>query len=182
MTRGSMIDLHGAARVPRAVPRVEVAAPAPKGDRLDRMLDQLGQLGVERWTPLVCARSVRDARKLNRDRLERVAAATVKQCGRAWAMEIGEPTGLEGLAGGSDERAGLIARPDGVPLGEVGASIGGEVLVVVGPEGGLTEPELRAAEGAGLIGLRLGPHVLRTETAAVAAAAVVAGASGSAGG
>ena len=176
--RGSSVavEVEGAARAARAEPRVEIAAPAPKGDRLDRMLDQLGQLGVQRWTPLICERSVRDAGKLKRERLERIAAATVKQCGRAWSLEIGEPTGFGQLLGTLGDRAGLVARADGRPLAEAAAPLGRGgrgVLVVIGPEGGLTEPEQRAADDAGLMGLRLGPHVLRTETAATAAAAVV---------
>lgn len=175
------VEVDGWSRVPRVRPRVDVAAPPPKGERLERMLDQLGQLGAASWVPLRCERSVREPARLRFDRLERVTAATMKQCGRAYAMEIGAPIEFGSLVHGlcvvadrgDGARRGVLARADGAFPAGPGRPAGESVVVIVGPEGGLSDRELGLAEEAGVGRLRLGPHVLRTETAAAAAAAVL---------
>ena len=52
-------------------PSIEICCPIPKGDRLDRMIDQLTQLGVDSWTPLITDRSERKAETIRQDRIER---------------------------------------------------------------------------------------------------------------
>jgi 16S rRNA (uracil1498-N3)-methyltransferase len=157
---------------PPTSPRVEVWSAVPKADRAAQMIDQLAQAGAAAWRPLIADRSVTDADH-KADRLHRIAAEASKQCGRAWHMELGAPCTLADAAAWSAAHAGsaFIADATGSSPAIVPAS--GTVVVLVGPEGGFTESELAALKNAGAAPLRLGPHVLRTETAAVAAAVAV---------
>lgn len=158
-----------ATRVERDSPRVEVWSAVPKGDRFEEMIDQLTQVGVAEWSPLIAARSVVDPRQGKLERVARRAVEASKQCGRAWAMELG--------AGGSVEEA-LHAPGASVVLADASGeayrrSGAGSIRVLVGPEGGWEPAEVERARAAGAIVVRFGAHVMRLETAAVVAAAVV---------
>lgn len=147
---------------PPTTPRVEIWCPPPKGDRLEGLIDQLSQLGVAAWRPLATARAERDT--FRRDKLERIAIESAKQCARAWSIEIGEALTLaEALA---DPRA-AIADASGEPVPAAAA----DTALLLGPEGGFTPDELEQARAAGRSVWRLGVHVMRIETAAVAGAA-----------
>lgn len=172
--RGASVALRiDAVRVePPTSPRLEVWSAVPKADRASQMVDQLAQAGAAVWRPLITARSVTDADH-KADRLHRIAVEASKQCGRAWHMEIGPPVTIADAAAwvkANPMPAGamLVADADGVT--PAGAPRAGHLVVLVGPEGGFTREELETLKGAGGSTVRLGPHVLRTETAAVAAA------------
>ena len=136
--------------------RVIVAAAAPKGARLDWMIEKLAELGVSEFVPVRFARSVTEPGEGKRKRLEKIAVAAAKQSG-APVMKISPEQRVDQLPADA-----LLASPgsrDPAPAG------GG--WVVVGPEGGLTAAE----ESRFSRRLSLGPTILRTETAAVVAAA-----------
>ncbi len=152
--------------------RLEVWSAVPKGGRLGEMIDQLSQVGACAWAPLHAQRSVAEPTAPKRARLERIAVESAKQCGRAWLLEFGAGGDLtaalrEGSAIFADAGAGSVdaARPAG--------GNGGLVRILVGPEGGWTEGERRAAREAGAVFASFGPHAMRIETAAVAGAAIV---------
>ncbi len=149
-------------RVERAVPRVEIYSAVPKGDRLSAMIESLSQVGAARWSPLRCERSVADT--IRRDRLDRIARESMKQCGRAWILEFGEEVDLAGVLALGDV---VIADASGAPPSRVESV----VRVVVGPEGGWSDRERGLFSGRPHA--RFGPHVMRIETAAVAAAGVL---------
>ncbi len=153
-----------AERVARTMPRVEVYSAVPKGDRLSAMIESLSQVGAARWSPLRCARSV--AESVRRERLERVARESMKQCGRAWVMEIGEEMNLPGVLG-----------LDGVVIADASGAApprpGNLVRVVVGPEGGWSDQERGLFTGR--VVARFAPHVMRIETAAALAAGMLVG-------
>lgn len=162
-----VVGVEEVEREERLKPRVEVWSAVPKGDRLEEMVDHLVQVGVAEWAPLRAARSVVDPRAGKLERVERRAAEASKQCGRAWAIEMGAGGGMgEALAGGSV----VIADASGGPYRRSGAD---RVRVLVGPEGGWEESELALARAKGAVVAVFGPHVMRLETAAVVAAAVV---------
>lgn len=151
---------------PPSTPRVEVWAPAPKGDRLSAMIEGLAQVGAAAWIPLICQRAVVEPRETKMDRLRRIAEEATKQCGRAWTLEIGEPASL------------ARAFEDGVPVvladahGQGLATIDGPIVrLLIGPEGGLTPEELAEVRSRGGRASCFGPHIMRIETAAVVAAA-----------
>lgn len=152
-------------------PRVEVWCPTPKGDRLERMLDQLSQIGAGAWRQLACARG-EDHMPRRTDRLERVVIESAKQCGRAHLLEIGDAVAFEDALG----HPGVVIA-DASAGGQPGP--GESACVLIGPEGGWTPGELDRARAGGVPMLPLGPHVLRLETAAVVAAAfLLAGSKG----
>ncbi len=158
------------ARHQRAVPRVAICSAVPKGDRVSSMIDQLSQLGVASWRPLNAERSVVEPRGAKLDRLRRVAIEAAKQSGRAWVMQIGESCTLgESLDAGKDT-AVFVCDGAGGPAPSPSP---GAISVIVGPEGGLTEGELSLAAERGARAVRLGPHTMRIETAAVAAGALL---------
>ncbi|MEA2685625.1 MAG: rRNA (uracil1498-N3)-methyltransferase [Actinomycetota bacterium] len=152
--------------VVEAAPSVLVAvAFAPvKGDRPEWAVQKLTELGVDRIVPLVAARSVvrwtgeRAAGPLERWR--RVAREAAMQSRRVWLPVVEEPVGFEEAAGWPGA-ALAVAGGDPPSLARP--------TVLVGPEGGWDPDEL----AAGLPTVGLGPNVLRTETAAVAAATLL---------
>jgi 16S rRNA (uracil1498-N3)-methyltransferase len=158
---------------PRVTPWLTVASAVPKGPRSAEMVNQLAQAGVDRFVPLTTARSVVDPNENQRQRFERAALAAAKQSGRLTRMQIGGARRWEDLP----TDGGLTLMLD--RAGQGGAAVddairGAErVTLMVGPEGGWDEAERAGAEAAGVRRWRLGPSVLRIETAAVAGAAVV---------
>ncbi|MCC6579772.1 MAG: 16S rRNA (uracil(1498)-N(3))-methyltransferase [Phycisphaeraceae bacterium] len=153
-------------------PRITLAAAMPKGSHADEMVDQLSQLGADELTPLITQRSVVDPRDAKLDRLRKRAQEACKQCGRSRLMTINSPMTLD-QALALPASLKLIALPEGVAMrGDelVGAD---DVLTLIGPEGGWTDEERQAAIRAGCRPWRIAPHILRIETAAVAAASLL---------
>ena len=150
--------------------RLEVAAPLPKGDRGDFLIEKLTELGVTDFVPLRTERTVVHPRDSRLDKLRRAVIEASKQCGRNVLMQIGELTGW-------DE----YCRKNGLPPLRLLAHRGGELLIparsasegpdralAVGPEGGFTEDEVATAKSAHWTVVGLGPRILRVETAAIA--------------
>jgi 16S rRNA (uracil1498-N3)-methyltransferase len=154
---------------PPPVPLV-LAVGAGDRDRFGLLAEQAAQLGATRLVPLETVRTLSVATRLrpaHLDRIRRRAREGIKQSGAVWAPTVDEPVPLAGFL--SRPRAGTAwladaegAVPTGLPAAE-------PLTVAVGPEGGFTEEELALLRGAGFSPMRLGPHLLRFETAAVAA-------------
>lgn len=158
--------------VERETPRIEVWSATPKGARVDELVEGLSEVGAALWIPLQTARTVVDPRPAKLDRLRRLATESAKQCGRAWILDVGrERTVSEALAPDAGvcivlaDGAGEAFRPDGAAAAVV--------RLLIGPEGGWTDAEREQARSAGAVVARFGPHAMRIETAAVAAAAIV---------
>lgn len=163
-----------------SLPFLEVAVAMPRGAHAEGMIDALTQLGVARITPLVVERTNPEARSDapgRRARWERIAREACKQSGRLWNVQMGPSLSLEDLAA-RGPAIWICAARDG-KSGDLGgleegwASADRPLVIVVGPEGGFTSSEEAWLGSRGALGLRLGPHVLRTETAAVAALSVL---------
>ncbi|RDS85415.1 16S rRNA (uracil(1498)-N(3))-methyltransferase [Dyella psychrodurans] len=150
-----------------------------RGEKMDLIVQKATELGVARIVPLFTERS---EVKLDPSRAEKrllhwraVAASACEQSGRVRVPEVtpAQPlqTWLENLADDDTQRLALL--PEGtMRTREVrfGASRG---LLVVGPEGGLGDRDVAALRETGFQGLRLGPRILRTETAGLAALAAL---------
>ena len=160
-------------REPILEPRLAVAFALTKGEKPDLTVQKLTELGADRILPVLAERSVArpDAGRAGTqvERWRRIAREAARQCRRATLPVVDELRPLADLAGHPGlvvaERGG--GRPDALA-----APPGGELLVVVGPEGGLATAEVQKL--GPWARLDLGPLVLRAETAALAAAAVLA--------
>lgn len=145
-----------------------------RGERMDWVVQKATELGVTRIVPVLTERTVV---KLDPRQSERklahwrgIAVAACEQSGRDRIPDIAAPLDLHELLRTVDARATrLLLSPSGTHCVNGLKSPEHGVVVLIGPEGGLAEGEQRAALAAGFIAVRLGPRVLRTETAAVAA-------------
>lgn len=150
-------------------PRVEVWSAVAKGDKVEQMIDGLSQVGVATWRALHSARSVVEPREGKLGRLERHAVESMKQCGRAWVLEIGEIASMEEALRGDGAEV-VVADASGEPYEARGKK---EIRVLIGPEGGWTGEELTRARASGARVCSFGRHVMRIEVAAVVVAGVV---------
>lgn len=151
-----------------------VASALPKGDRTDFLVEKLTELGVTRFIPLVTTRSVVQPKSSVVEKFARAVIEASKQCGRNRLMLVDPPQKWDAFVARADlpgPRAVLHTGPGLVQLGSRGGT------VAVGPEGGFTPEEVALATASGWTAMSLGLRVLRVETAAVAAAAVVGQAS-----
>ena len=171
--RKTSIDLAVVERTqaPRITPALHVRSATPKGQRLDKMIDQLSQIGVASWAPLETNLGVVDPGDRKLDRLNRIAIEAAKQCRRSWLLEIGASAPINQAV--RTTKAIVIADTTGEPYRASGAS---EITLLVGPEGGFTEDEIAAARtqgGPGAVVASFGPLAMRIETAAVVAAGII---------
>jgi 16S rRNA (uracil1498-N3)-methyltransferase len=157
--------------------RLEVAAPLPRGDRAQFLIEKVTELGAARFVPLQTRRSVSAPREVRLDKLARYVIEASKQCGRNVLMEIGAPVDWESWCRRSDLPAvRRLAHPGGPPPATWTREPRGQAVVVaVGPEGGFTDDEVAAASANGWKVVGLGPCILRVETAALALAAWIIG-------
>ena len=163
---------------PPPTPWLVVAQGIAKGDRGELAVELATEVGVDEVLPWAAARCVvkwegaRGERALARWRS--TAREAGKQSRRARHPVVGDPVGLDALVARASGATALVLHEEAdVPLASVDLPADGEVLLVVGPEGGITPAELAALASAGATAVRLGASVLRTSTAGAAAAAVV---------
>lgn len=162
------IEVSSVRDEPPVHPALHVFAAAPKGDRLEAMIDGLSQAGAASWRPLECARSVVEPRPAKLGRLARVALESLKQCGRAHALQMGPEAGLADALAGPGTR--VLADASGTHYLPSGSA---DITLLVGPEGGFEPREVEGARRAGATVASFGVHTMRTETAAIIAAAIV---------
>lgn len=150
-----------------------------RGERMDYVVQKATELGVKRITPVLTEYGVvrlddqRAAKR--RDHWEGVAASACEQSGRSRLPLIDAPLPLKTWFGmkPADADVDLILAPGaGTPLATV-PSPGTKVCILIGPEGGFSQVEYEDAEVSGFQAVSLGPRILRTETAATAALAVM---------
>lgn len=151
-------------------------------EKLDWIIEKAVELGAARIIVAPMQRSVVRLDAARRERRRRhwcaVVRAACEQCGRNRLPPVDFcATFDEALARAAANRPRFVLLPsagDGLPLG----IREGEAILLVGPEGGFSGPELRDAERAGFVPAHLGPRILRTETAGLAAMAVLQAAGG----
>ena len=188
------ITTIGATTATLSVGEVSAARPAPhraelvmlvaliKGERMDWAVQKLVELGVAEIIPVAAARCVvklDDARaRKRRERLVAIGRAAARQCTRTTVPEIHLVHDLDdalarvaeiplklGFWTSARETSLRSRLPDPPPP---------RIAVLIGPEGGFTDAEIASAEEQGFLAVGLGPRILRAETAAIAAAAVLA--------
>ncbi len=154
----------------------------PKGDKLETVIQKSVELGVKEIVPVAFSRCVArvDARDVprKRERWQKIAREACKQSGRAFFPEVGAPISTAELCGRlRDFEASAVpweeARGRGLTAFHRTHPAARRVAVVVGPEGGIAPEEIAALAAAGCEPVTLGPRILRTETAPLAALAAL---------
>jgi 16S rRNA (uracil1498-N3)-methyltransferase len=156
-----------------------LAAAVIKGPRMDFLVEKAAELGAAELWPVLCTRGV--VREVGDERLarwRRLATAAAKQSLAPRAAEVIAPLKLEDLIRRLDGRRLCVVLSAGAPpLGAILRKAGeGAPLLLCGPEGDFTDEELAAVRAAGFLAAGLGGRRLRSETAALAALSIAAGA------
>ncbi|WP_316521353.1 16S rRNA (uracil(1498)-N(3))-methyltransferase [Kitasatospora brasiliensis] len=180
------IDVTVAAvrREPEPAPRIVVVQALPKGDRGELAVETMTEVGVDVVVPWAASRCItqwkgeRGAKALAKWRA--TAREAGKQSRRVRFPEVREPMTTRQLAPllAQAALAAVLHEEGAEPLAHAALPDSGDIVLVVGPEGGVSPEELAAFAEAGAKPYRLGPSVLRTSTAGVAAGALLLGRTG----
>ena len=162
---------------PRPRPTVTVVQAIPKAERSELAVELATEAGADEFIAWQAERCVarwdddRAAKGLRRWRA--VARSAARQSRRAWIPEVTGPLAIGELCDSLRTRPGAVAlvlhESAERPLAEVPVARAESVVVVIGPEGGITDAEVAALAAVGAVPVRLGPTVLRTSTAAAVA-------------
>lgn len=157
--------------------RVTLYPGMPKADKLELITQKAVELGVTKIVPVLTSRSVSrpDAKSVSKkqERLQRIALEAAKQSGRGIIPEIGKMTDLESALKTAPGKKILSYEGGGEALGALVSPDEAEVSVFIGPEGGFDAVEVQLAKQYGATPATLGPRILRTETAPLAALSVL---------
>lgn len=175
----SRVDVRVAERTehPAPVPRIVLVQALAKGDRDELAVQAACELGVDEIVPWQAARSISrwDGPKATkgRERWGAIVREAAKQAHRAWVPEVATPVTTAQLAERANGQRVLLLDPTAsVRLSEITPD-GRDLVLVVGPEGGISGEELALLTDAGAERVLLGDTVLRTSTAGPAAIAVL---------
>jgi 16S rRNA (uracil1498-N3)-methyltransferase len=162
--------------VPEPDPRIVVVQALPKGERAELAVELLTEVGVDEIVPWAASRSIvqwtGERGVKARAKWQRTAAEAAKQSRRTRVPHVAEPVGLADVTA----RTGTVLvlhEAATEPLSTTALPGTGEIVLVVGPEGGVSDEELAALTAAGAHPIRLGETVLRTSTAGAAAVAAL---------
>jgi len=158
--------------------KVHLVQGVSRGDRMDFIVQKATELGVKRLSPVLTEFGVvkldqaRAAKR--REHWQKIAESACEQSGRIRPPLVDEPLSLKSWLGAKtrDADVDLILRPDATTLLASLQVPKTEICLLIGPEGGFSNLEYDDASVAGFTAVSLGPRVLRTETAAIAAVAV----------
>lgn len=166
----------------RSIPRrtgVSVLQGLPKGSKMDDIVRMGTELGVVEFVPVLAKRSVGQQPGGGRtERWRRIAVAASKQSGRPDVPVVRDPEPLGAALGRLPAGTLLLVLWEDERTRTIASALSGQphpahVVLLIGPEGGLDEEEVRQARDQGGVPVTLGPLVLRTETAGVAALAMI---------
>ncbi|TBW07113.1 16S rRNA (uracil(1498)-N(3))-methyltransferase [Azotobacter chroococcum subsp. isscasi] len=154
--------------------RIHLGQGLSRGERMDWAIQKATELGVAHITPIVserCEVRLKDERADKRlNHWQQIAISACEQCGRSVLPSIHPPMLLGDWLARTEAELKLVLHPFAEPL--TSHARPASLAFLIGPEGGLSEAEVAAAQHAGYQAARLGPRVLRTETAPVAALSV----------
>lgn len=153
---------------------VELGIAMSRGDRVDWVVQKATELGVARIAPLLTTRGLNlpaDRREKKHGHWQRIAESACEQCGRNRVPDIALPQPLDSWLDTVDAPLRLVLDPRAAP-GELPSQVSA-IALLCGPEGGLEDEEIMRAQAAGFGTLQLGPRILRTETAPLAALAAL---------
>ena len=178
--RGVVVEVLEAHAIDRESPMpLTLVQGISRGERMDLVIQKATELGVRRIVPVLTARSVvrldgeQAMRRLQHWRA--IAIAACEQCGRNRLPALNAPATLHEFLGRSDpdDSARVLLTPGASNRLNALIAPPAGVTLLIGPEGGLEDDEHEAATRSGFTGISLGPRILRTETAALAALAIL---------
>ncbi|MDY6904556.1 MAG: 16S rRNA (uracil(1498)-N(3))-methyltransferase [Thermodesulfobacteriota bacterium] len=149
-----------------------------KDKKMDGLIRQLTELGMNEWLPFTAERSIPDPGRMRvHTRIERwqtIARESLKQCERGVLPQIHGPVAFDDVLSSIDNYdLGIIFTDKSAPgLEKIKPSIS-RVLILIGPEGGFTNDEIEQARSRGFVTAGMGPRILKADTAAVAASTLV---------
>jgi 16S rRNA (uracil1498-N3)-methyltransferase len=152
---------------------ITLAQGLARGERMDIVIQKAVELGVARIVPLATIRSqvrldpARTARRLAH--WQAIVTQACEQCGRNRVPQVDGPTTIEAFVAGDTASLRLVLAPSGDVSLPATLPHAMSISLVIGPEGGLSDDEIRFLTNAGYQHVRLGPRTLRTETAALVA-------------
>ncbi len=152
--------------------RIELFVAAPRPERAAWLVEKATELGVAAVRFVASQRAVRGVDEKSLARLRRIAGAALEQCGGARLPVLSGPHDLGELPQLLDPRSAAYLLDPGTTA-QLLAGGAGPAALLVGPEGGWSDGEAAALAAAGALRVRLGERVLRVETAAIAAAALL---------
>lgn len=178
--RGGEVEILGAEPVDNeSTLRITLVQGIARGEKMDLILQKATELGVAAFIPVSSQRS---EVKLDAARAEKrlahwnsVVVSACEQCGRARVPEVTPPASLEAsVASLAASGPRLLLDPfANAVVASLASPAGNALTVAVGPEGGWSPRDRQTLQAAGFTGIRLGPRVLRTETAGLAAIAAL---------
>jgi 16S rRNA (uracil1498-N3)-methyltransferase len=150
----------------------------PRGSRMDLLVQKATELGVHRVVPVIAARSVARPEAGRRARWQKIGREAARQCGRADVPQIDAPVSLADAVSAPDLPARRFAFFEGERQRSLQAALDADpspvpTAILIGPEGGFDPVEIGAARDAGFATLGLGQLILRVETAAIVALALI---------
>lgn len=171
-----LLELEEMLPSPEPSVRITLYQGLPKGDKMEYILQKCTEMGVHRFVPVTFSRCVVKWEKKDTDkklpRWQRIALEAAKQSGRALVPQVEAPISLkEMLSRIPGHEKTLIPweeeRGNGIRKKWQGEK---DVAIIIGPEGGMDEKEVAQMAALGAVPVTLGPRILRTETAGLAAA------------
>jgi len=173
---GVTVRIAAIAAAEKSVGRLRIASAVPKSNRADWLAEKLSEIGVDEWLPLHCQRGVVLPEGKNKfARWQRLAVEAAKQSGRTSAMSIGELITPADLLANRSPITWYLSPRESLPIFDALKPISArsDLLVLIGPEGGWTEEEIELFRAADIPPVQLTDTILRIETAALTAAAVL---------
>jgi len=171
------VALDGEAERVAALPRIELWAPVGDRDRMLLLAEKAVELGASAWRPIVYRRSrsvsPRGEGDAFREKVRLRMVSALEQSGSAWLPAIEREVALDAALGAGSAVHGILLEADGPSILALDGGVRAPVAIALGPEGGLDPDERAAFAAAGWRPASLGANVLRFETAAIAALAVV---------
>jgi len=176
--RKVMVTINGEHAVNRESPRaIHLAQAISKGERMEFVIQKAVELGVTSITPLLTDHCVvrLDAERLSKKHIQwqSIAIAACEQSGRNQLPIIHQACSLDTYLGQCQAKTRLVLHPSAASSWRDYSMTLGEIALLIGPEGGLSDHEVGQAKTSLFQPLCLGPRILRTETAAIAALCVL---------
>ena len=158
--------------------QITVYQSVPKGDKMDGIVQRAVELGAVKIVPVLSERCVSrpDAKgqKAKLTRWRKIALESAMQCGRGIIPEVADFVDFQTAVNNTKcDKLILFYEGGGAPIGSMGIKCKTAISLFIGPEGGFEESEVETAKSAGALIGSLGPRILRTQTASLAATAAI---------